>query len=221
MDAHVRDALVSGFEELVPAIRLPDSDDRHVVAAAIAAKRTSSLPPTSRTSGVRTCPTRARGRTPRCLPGPPLPRVAGWFPRSTGTRPGPPAQSSGFARRPPRGATPGRLERRRDGSPRRDAVDATAIGLNSSPSPRDPPFARVAARYPLRSASSFRLAPQNPSPWRAPCLAPAQAHLSPRRSCRWSGKSDRLLASIDQSHSLEVLPESALDGLCWTRDDGP
>ena len=34
MDAHVRDALVSGFEKLIPAIRLPDPDDRHVVAAA-------------------------------------------------------------------------------------------------------------------------------------------------------------------------------------------
>ena len=34
MDAHVRDALVSGYEELIPAIQLPDPDDRHVVAAA-------------------------------------------------------------------------------------------------------------------------------------------------------------------------------------------
>ena len=35
MDVHVRDALISGFENLVPIIRLPDPDDRHVVAAAI------------------------------------------------------------------------------------------------------------------------------------------------------------------------------------------
>ena len=34
MDAHVRDALVSGYEELMAAIQLPDPDDRHVVAAA-------------------------------------------------------------------------------------------------------------------------------------------------------------------------------------------
>jgi hypothetical protein len=31
----VRDCLVSGFEDLVEAIHLPDLDDRHVVAAAI------------------------------------------------------------------------------------------------------------------------------------------------------------------------------------------
>ena len=34
MDFHVRDALVSGYEELMPAIQLPDPDDRHIVAAA-------------------------------------------------------------------------------------------------------------------------------------------------------------------------------------------
>ncbi|BAO82687.1 hypothetical protein SMCB_0459 [Serpentinimonas maccroryi] len=35
MNASVRDSLVEGFEHLIPAIDLPDPDDRHVVAAAI------------------------------------------------------------------------------------------------------------------------------------------------------------------------------------------
>ncbi len=35
MDSHVPGALVSGYEALIPAIELPDPDDRHVVAAAI------------------------------------------------------------------------------------------------------------------------------------------------------------------------------------------
>lgn len=35
MDRHVRDAKVAGYEQLMPAIRLPDPDDAHVVAAAI------------------------------------------------------------------------------------------------------------------------------------------------------------------------------------------
>jgi predicted nucleic acid-binding protein len=35
MDAHVRQALVENFEHLIPAIQLPDPDDRHVVAAAM------------------------------------------------------------------------------------------------------------------------------------------------------------------------------------------
>lgn len=35
MDAHVLDALVTGYEPLIPGIDLPDRDDRHVVATAI------------------------------------------------------------------------------------------------------------------------------------------------------------------------------------------
>jgi hypothetical protein len=35
MNKHVRDSLVTGFEHLIPTVELPDSDDRHVVAAAI------------------------------------------------------------------------------------------------------------------------------------------------------------------------------------------
>ena len=37
MNAHVRDAIVTGFEELIPSLVLPDADDRHVLAAAIRA----------------------------------------------------------------------------------------------------------------------------------------------------------------------------------------
>ena len=35
MDAHVRDALVSGYESLIEMLDLPDPNDRHVLAAAI------------------------------------------------------------------------------------------------------------------------------------------------------------------------------------------
>lgn len=35
MDAHVRDAKVTGYESLIDVIQLPDPDDRHVLAAAI------------------------------------------------------------------------------------------------------------------------------------------------------------------------------------------
>lgn len=35
MDANVRDALVTGYESLIPTLELPDPDDRHVLAAAI------------------------------------------------------------------------------------------------------------------------------------------------------------------------------------------
>lgn len=35
MNRHVRDCLVTGYEPLIPALTLPDPDDRHVLAAAI------------------------------------------------------------------------------------------------------------------------------------------------------------------------------------------
>lgn len=35
MNAHARDALVEGYEKLIPALTLPDPNDRHVLAAAI------------------------------------------------------------------------------------------------------------------------------------------------------------------------------------------
>jgi predicted nucleic acid-binding protein len=35
MNAHVRDALVDGHQPQIPALELPDPDDRHVLAAAI------------------------------------------------------------------------------------------------------------------------------------------------------------------------------------------
>jgi hypothetical protein len=35
MNAHVAGCLVTGYEELIPALALPDPDDRHVLAAAI------------------------------------------------------------------------------------------------------------------------------------------------------------------------------------------
>ncbi len=36
MDAHVMDSLVTGYERLIDTIELPDANDRHVLAAAIA-----------------------------------------------------------------------------------------------------------------------------------------------------------------------------------------
>jgi predicted nucleic acid-binding protein len=35
MEAHAPDAVVSGYEELIPTLTMPDPDDRHVLAAAI------------------------------------------------------------------------------------------------------------------------------------------------------------------------------------------
>jgi predicted nucleic acid-binding protein len=38
MNSHVRDSLVEGYEPLIGTLRLPDPDDRHVMAAAIHAR---------------------------------------------------------------------------------------------------------------------------------------------------------------------------------------
>jgi predicted nucleic acid-binding protein len=38
MDRAVRDCFVTGYEALIPALTLPDPDDRHVLAAAIAGR---------------------------------------------------------------------------------------------------------------------------------------------------------------------------------------
>ena len=36
MDKHLPDALVIGYRQLMPALNLPDPNDRHVLAAAVA-----------------------------------------------------------------------------------------------------------------------------------------------------------------------------------------
>ena len=38
MDSHVRDAIVEGYEGIALTARLPDPDDRHVLAAAVAGR---------------------------------------------------------------------------------------------------------------------------------------------------------------------------------------
>jgi predicted nucleic acid-binding protein len=35
MNTHVRDAIVTNYEQLIPSLNLPDPNDRHVLAAAI------------------------------------------------------------------------------------------------------------------------------------------------------------------------------------------
>jgi len=38
MDSHAPDSIVTGYEHLIPAMRMPDPNDRHVLAAAIVAR---------------------------------------------------------------------------------------------------------------------------------------------------------------------------------------
>lgn len=42
MDRATRDALVTGYESLIPSLQLPDENDRHVLAAAMSAAAMSS-----------------------------------------------------------------------------------------------------------------------------------------------------------------------------------
>jgi hypothetical protein len=35
MNEHIREGLITGYEGLIPALRLPDPNDRHILAAAI------------------------------------------------------------------------------------------------------------------------------------------------------------------------------------------
>ncbi len=37
MDAYIRDCLVTGFEDLIPTVKLPDEKDRHALAVAVRA----------------------------------------------------------------------------------------------------------------------------------------------------------------------------------------
>lgn len=38
MNSNIRDCLVSGYQDLIPSLNLPDANDRHVLAAAICAR---------------------------------------------------------------------------------------------------------------------------------------------------------------------------------------
>ena len=207
MDAHVRDALVSGFEDLVPAIQLPDPDDRHVVAAAIHGEADIVLYGQPQgLSGVRPFPARTRGRASRRFPGPPVPRVAESFPRGTGRRPGSLAQSPGFTRAPPRRLAPGRLERDRDGNPlpHRHAVDATTIALN----PRlRPPLPAVRARRPAISPFVPQFEGYNKSPLDNLSVITARSQQTARQFVIHSdllGYGPELTWDVERAHGMVV-----------------
>ncbi|WP_409496501.1 PIN domain-containing protein [Amycolatopsis sp. cmx-11-12] len=57
MNRSVRDCLVTGYEALLPAVDLPDPDDRHVLAAAVKAQAQVIV-----TENLRDFPVRALGR---------------------------------------------------------------------------------------------------------------------------------------------------------------
>ena len=115
MDAHVRDALVAGYEDLVPTVALPDPDDRHVVAAAVRGEAHIVL--TANLSGVRPFTTRTGRAASRRFPCRPLRPVAGAVPGSAASRPRAAAQSARFPRGASRRPAPSRTERHRRTSP--------------------------------------------------------------------------------------------------------
>ena len=57
MNAHVRDALVSNYEDLIDVLHLPDPNDRHVLAAAIKGRADLIV-----TANLKDFPTEALGR---------------------------------------------------------------------------------------------------------------------------------------------------------------
>ena len=63
MDKHAPDALVTGYRQLIPALNLPDPNDRHVLAAAFGAALALSSPTIRRTFPPRRWrSSRAKGR---------------------------------------------------------------------------------------------------------------------------------------------------------------
>lgn len=78
MDKHAEDALVTGYEDLIPGLQLPDADDRHVLAAAIRGRAdvivTMNLRDLQKPSGRHRVPDRQRDfvqrhREPECSEG--------------------------------------------------------------------------------------------------------------------------------------------------------
>jgi predicted nucleic acid-binding protein len=64
MDRHATDALVTGYEDLIPGLHLPDPNDRHVLAAAIRGRADVIVTANLRDFLRRLLGVRDRGATP-------------------------------------------------------------------------------------------------------------------------------------------------------------